>query len=411
MIEQRDGITWQTALLLAGLSYRGGIAHGPLVRPELQKGLADLAAGWELVWGPGTSHVLGDPLDACAMYVVRHRQHRNQYVVAVRGTNPLSISDWTLGDFNVGTKVAWPFERGAAVSTSTAFGLRWLLRLRWSPLSVLEADVTDRLSEVRLPSELLDVIRGVTGRSQRHEDILLGPIEAWLEAKLSRVIGDRNVPGVAGRALATVAVRSGDLDMASARDGASGRGLVSFLEQEASHGAALDVVVTGHSKGGALAPALALWLHQTRSGIGGWDRSGGSTVGCCAFAGPAPGDDGFAALLGRELGDRMWRVYNRNDIVTHAWDDAGLRSIPALYGRRTSELETAIEAVCDDLDRVTPPLGYAQPTRPAIREQSFDGRLDDARTFGAEFVHQHMDAYLDHARYDRPIDAITLFVG
>jgi Lipase (class 3) len=46
------------------------------------------------------------------------------------------------------------------------------------------------------------------------------------------------------------------------RDGARAT-LVDLLTREAKS-APLEIIVTGHSKGGALAPALALWLVETR---------------------------------------------------------------------------------------------------------------------------------------------------
>src|SRR6476660_8902773 len=110
-------------LVLAGLTYRGaldptsGEIHAGNVEQAVASGLATYAPGWELVWGPATDRK-GDLFDSSAMYVV-HGGDPKQYVIAVRGTNPVSASDWLRGDLAVATTVKWPFGNdGAAVSTS-----------------------------------------------------------------------------------------------------------------------------------------------------------------------------------------------------------------------------------------------------------------------------------------------------
>ena len=98
----------QVMLTLAGLTYRGfhdplpGETHDVVVRGALLDGLQTLAPvknEWELVWGPVTSRGAREFVDSNAMYVVRHARERHRYVVAIRGTNPISASDWLFGDF------------------------------------------------------------------------------------------------------------------------------------------------------------------------------------------------------------------------------------------------------------------------------------------------------------------------
>ena len=120
---------------LAGLAYRGfhdllrGPAHADVVRRALLDGLRTMPPlndEWSLVWGPVTSRSGPDAFDSAAMYVVRSRREPRRYVVAIRGTNPVSATDWLFGDFWVSTTVPWPYARAAdhvAVSASTALGL------------------------------------------------------------------------------------------------------------------------------------------------------------------------------------------------------------------------------------------------------------------------------------------------
>lgn len=401
-----NGSEWQEMLVLAGLTYRGGVVHGSLVGGAVGQGLADLAPGWSRVWGPSASHLLGDPLDACAMYVVQHRDERERYVVAVRGTNPLALSDWVFGDFDVGSTVAWPFASdGAALSKSTAFGLKWLLGLRWSAGSFFERAAEELAERWQLSPSLLAAVRRTKPLGELAAGGVLGPFERQIDAWLGNVPVGAAEAAFAGRLIGGGGdVAAADLRLLAERGTAVGTTLVEFLTAETrASGAPLDVVVTGHSKGGALAPALALWLHETRDV---WDTTRTSTVRCCAFAGPTPGNARLAARIEQAFDRRLERVVNQNDIVTHAWALDDLSSIPTLYATRTAGFRGLIDAVCAALDAGK--QDYRHPGEPAV---SFAGTLDPKRLFGAEFAYQHMDAYLAHAGLAPTVDAIRLFLG
>src|SRR2546425_1359822 len=106
--------------------------------------------------------------------------------------------------------------------------------------------------------------------------------------------------------------------------------LVDFLKDRTKNEAdPLDIVVTGHSKGGALAPTLALWLRETRAQGDSKDRA---RISFHAFAGPTPGDGAFARRVAKELNGPCRRVVNSNDVVPHAWALVDLAVIPKLYG-------------------------------------------------------------------------------
>ena len=98
--------TEQVLLTLAGLAYRGfhdllrGSPHADAIRGALLDGLRALPPvkdEWILVWGPVTSRSRPDAFDSAAMYVVQHRREPTRYVVVIRGTNPISASDWLFG--------------------------------------------------------------------------------------------------------------------------------------------------------------------------------------------------------------------------------------------------------------------------------------------------------------------------
>lgn len=64
---------------------------------------------WEVVWGPGIFAFHGDKFDDNLMYVVKNRADPDRYVIAIRGTNPVSLKDWLWEDFNVGSLIPWAY--------------------------------------------------------------------------------------------------------------------------------------------------------------------------------------------------------------------------------------------------------------------------------------------------------------
>ncbi len=398
----------EVTLTLAGLTYRGFYyqnfwdeVHDLAVRRAVLDGLRDddvrAAIGdWRLVWGPATRQI-GEDFDASAMYVVRNATRSAQLVVAVRGTNPLSFTDWIEGDLDVATLVPWPFGSGtpsaqrAKLSRSTAFGLNLLLRLtspEGSALARAAEGVLDIMSGFvpelvaatvrRIPIDRQDPTSPLR-RALREVEIGLQEDATLAPAKLATVVGEKL--GVARRRA------SRSIGWPPPRDGA-GVTLVDFLTKEAKK-AALEIIVTGHSKGGALAPALALWLVETRDH---WDPTKRARIGCYAFAGPTPGNGAFGRRVGTMLDGPCRRVVNTNDVVTHAWDNAGIASIPALYGGRLRWLEPVATAIENHLKS-----NDYEPVD--ITTESFQGALlmtgsaPDASL--VQIVYQHLDAYLE----------------
>src|SRR5262249_8685312 len=142
------------------------------------------------------------PADS-VMFIASAPEDR-QLVVTIAGTNPNSIFDWFVLDWDVGKVVRWPYgshPQGAAISEGSWLGLQILRALR--------------------PGY------GVPGMGTTLGEFL------------------------------TLAMR--DLNQTT------------------------TLIVTGHSLGGALSPALALWLQETQSF---WDPRGQATVMCYSYAGP-----------------------------------------------------------------------------------------------------------------------------
>ncbi len=393
----------QVMLTLAGLTYRGfhdllrGAAHTDAVRRALLDGLHTLSPArdqWSLVWGPVTSRSGPDAFDSAAVYVVQHRREPARYVVAIRGTNPIAASDWLFGDFWVSATVPWPYARAAdraAVSASTALGLSKLQAMRSPRLAPGAATTGDRPAVARdaLQSQLAAIAAGWN----RFVEEPSGWLQDHVVDRLKTAV---NLPWMDLRPRAP----------ASAPDDA-GLDLLSFLREEAgAAGEALDVTVTGHSKGGALASTVALWLKDMLASADTaehWAGRRGARVSCYAFAAPTPGNAAFAKRIDRVLAESHHHLRNRHDVVTHAWQVDELEAIPDLYAPRRTVLEPLIPIIAARVKA----LDYRQ-ARAGVT--TFSGALDPGRPFVAEFVHQHLDAYLDELDLrDEGLDALTFF--
>ena len=408
----------QVMLTLAGLTYRGfhdvlgGEPHDVIVSGALLEGLQTLVpvkGDWELVWGPVTNRVSREIVDSNAMYVVRHARARRRYVVAIRGTNPISASDWLFGDFWVATTVPWPYAAdGAAISASTALGLGALqaMRARKPATSASHAAASLVGRAVTALTRAGDAVRS------RADATLAAPtsrFSAWLDGvaakwRDSAARGDGLKARLAG-AMAGPRVLPENLRPRPGAPGAADTDLLTFLASQAAAGdAPLDVTVTGHSKGAALAQTVALWLREALDTPDErWDAGRGARVGCHVFAGPTPGNAAFAARIDQVLGPHHQHLRNRHDIVTHAWPADELREIPALYGPRTALFEPVIASIVRDVA----PLNY-QHARSGVR--MIQGTLDPGRGFALEFAHQHVDAYLaDLGLHAHGIRALTFF--
>lgn len=99
-----------------------------------------------------------------------------------------------------------------------------------------------------------------------------------------------------------------------------------FLRSEINNNT--QVVVAGHSLGGALSASLALALHDTQNN---WNQHRKAIISCLPSAGATPGNKDFSNYYNDALGTQTIRVWNSLDIVPHAWQINMLQAVPSIY--------------------------------------------------------------------------------
>jgi hypothetical protein len=462
-------------LSLALLSYRGFWDPSSDGEDELADAITDglahmepLRDDWNLVWGPGTYRYLGSVFDDAMMYVAQHRKHPERYAIVVRGTNPVALFDWLFGDFLAYRQLPWrpggrTVVRDARLSLSTALGLKILLNMRgqvstaltpepgpYDFLFGLGADALDNAQNLktsianrlwyRQARQLIEQLlwyQHLWGFADRMAEDVTSQFRSALSPRDAQYID-----GIRRRLLKlvdTVMDALGDavLDLLvpvlqeqvnrPARNH-RGIGLLDLLRALADrHGDALELFVTGHSKGGALAPALALCLADTQGSDGipaayRWNPDGKATIHCYAFAGPTPGNTAFAAHFNQRLGRRFYRYTNELDIVTGAWTPKGLRAVPNVYGkavRRVPGLELLARAVAEDVEHLdyrhlglNYTDGDGQDTRIDEHVIEFSGPLRrHIKSFFLQEIYQHVQAYIDALGLKGVIDITDLLGG
>lgn len=108
--------------------------------------------------------------------------------------------------------------------------------------------------------------------------------------------------------------------------------ITDFLKERVnSNTSNLLVTITGHSLGGALSPALALALKNLQGNKNSWDPETTANIAVLPSAGPTSGNKDWANYFDTQLGNSTTRIWNKIDIVPHAWELDMLNEITTLY--------------------------------------------------------------------------------
>jgi hypothetical protein len=189
------------------------------------------------------------------------------------------------------------------------------------------------------------------------------------------------------------------------QDENSNKPLATFLQSVQS--AAATLVFTGHSLGGALAPALACSLITQ----GALDPGQWADVYVYPTAGPTPGNGAFGTLFQTlfpqtAVGAQPWEIWNsliwnNLDIVPHAWNQTTLSQISGLYAP-TVHPGIAILVLLGTAQANAQGQGYQQLPSNGALPGTFLPPSDIPNPvvkpptqypFLAEALYQHIDAY------------------
>jgi len=386
------------ALTLAAISYRG--CEFNLSNPDARSAMRDEIARclqtfskvegqWELVWGPAGYCSTGNGLDDSAMYVVRRIGDPSNLAIVIRGTNFFSIRDWQ-SNLLIDPK---PWAYGGAVedkvriSHSVWLGLNILQTLRSEilPPATVPATPGEKAQSAATLTRAQATIKPVAragyaflkGMLDGHSSLDIKEVFSYITEQIVKL----KVPHLFGKDSDSALLD----DVNAAHSSGSGETLSEFLKRTLTALAKpVNISVIGHSKGGALAPALSLWLADTQ-GTDQWDPQSKAILQSYSFAGPTPGNAGFARRFISKF-PNAYRLANPRDIVSHAWDPAEVRQIPGLYDAQLEILTIPAQALAILLEG----LGYQHEVGAVLwdRDPLTTGSLPEHIAFN------HLDAYL-----------------
>jgi hypothetical protein len=383
-------------LTLVALTYRGceynlANAHSrKIVYDEVARCLRNDGpepGKWTIVWGPaGYRPTTANPdnMDISEMYAVSDG-HSNLAIV-LRGTNLFSALDWT-SNLLIDEK-SW--EYGGAgpevkISHSTALHLHILQHLQSGPVPAPTATESDeeRIQAAKTAKQAAEgytLIKGVLqGHTQFH-------VEGFLP-KINHRIAEAKIPGkLPSDKEAGLRQAIADAQQPTPPAGTLLEFLKGFVARAPSP---LNIYVVGHSKSGAVAPALALWLADTQgktvAASEQWDPGNKATLHLYTFAGPTPGNAQFATRFQQKITDAQ-RFANPNDLVPHVWEPAEVKAIPDLYGDKLWFLRPA----ADTLALFLKEPAYTHEVPPAPWNNLTEAPLNTMQRIAFE----HLDAYL-----------------
>jgi hypothetical protein len=391
----------RTMLALAALAYRGFAVHSEAavdqaLRAWLPKLQAEQLGKWDVVWGPATFRTPTSLFDDVMMYLARQLDvpsgERPRYALAIRGTNPISALDWVVGDFWVNLQVD-------SLSASTSLGLATIQHLaaeqppsNGGRLTALADNVADALQRFATKLPQIQPAEVLESPASVKDDAFIQRINALIKAraKTLRPSFFRRLLARLGNSIERRAYNLLIHRIAATTD--PGKKLIEYLNEAVAPNARL--AVTGHSKGGALAPAAALWLAEN------WSPARSTAeISCFSFAGPTPGNADFARRYNARLGASTRRIVNVMDVVPHAWVPDQLIGMQKFY----PEIALAFTGVASSVAN----QGYTHVGNELIE---FTPTAPSPSNLLGKIIHHHLDAYLLEARFGSDWTAAKIFL-
>lgn len=263
---------------LAGVLELGGSAY-------------DAAGGpFDIAWGPVCWQAAKSYVADNTVLMVRHRAQPYRLVLSICGTHPLSVQNWFQYNMDVVKLAPWP----------------------WRPVG---------------PCSVPALAGGFAG-SGGSGGSSSGGITSYVRQMWHDSSKDEEVVAISNGTLRGLELLLTLSDAAQCRRLMDAVRDIAAAHRAQAPGAPFEITVTGHSLGGALATALAMYL-RCRQRL--WDPDGACTVRCVSFGSPTCGNRLFAAWYDRELGATTKRIHCHYDVVPHAWDPATLAQLEHLY--------------------------------------------------------------------------------
>lgn len=103
--------------------------------------------------------------------------------------------------------------------------------------------------------------------------------------------------------------------------------LLAFLKTQTQQQTSMTIWTTGHSLGGALSPALACYLYDTKDS---WATKTTINMNCLAVAGASPGNQAFSNHYNQSVPNTI-RVWNARDCVPHGFEFSMLQVVDTIY--------------------------------------------------------------------------------
>lgn len=168
--------------------------------------------------------------------------------------------------------------------------------------------------------------------------------------------------------------------------------LQKFLLNLAKTSRKVAIECTGHSLGGLIAPALALWLHDTLL-----QNEFGSirervTINAYGFAGPTAGNSIFSDYTQSSLNECI-RYANPLDIAVHAWNESDMKELAGLY--ESVHMQIPLRVMYDLSLKSIDGKGYTQLSQKTeiaskVHTQGLIGKY-----YLAQAIYQHFKPYLN----------------
>jgi hypothetical protein len=379
------------AVIYRGCEYNLSNAHSrKIVFDEMARCLGSFrktAGKWELAWGPAGYRPGLAGLDISAMYVARDRNDQSNLAIVVRGTNLFSVLDW-LSNLPL-APTHWEYGGAGSkvqISASTWLGLRLLQGLQSGAVPAPDASETpaEQAQAAAAKAEAAGVYALIENLIRGAAQIDAASYLTKIEEHIASIVKAGFAPGHDPRLAQAISDAQ--------QTPPSSNTLLEFLKDYVARATApVNIQVIGHSKGGALAPALALWLADTQgtsvAGAQQWDPASKARLHVSTFAAPTPGNAYFAeryqsapAIVER------YRLANTYDIVPHVWEPDEVRKISGLYRDQLTSLEIPLGLLADALEIVAYQHEFGAPI--------WTGPDQPQANFLQRAAVEHLDGYL-----------------